>query len=331
MIQDNTTKWKVRKFTDFASNQALPLGFMYQHLSPIVPVGSLPLLGGTYDRSLYADLWSWANENGLVVTESEWQAMATAQGGSCSKFSDGNGSTTFRVPALKCWVKGASGIEEVGSYLQAGLPNITGSFKTGQGGIVEATGAFANGEIYGTYGGSISTTGYFADFNTSRSNPIYGNADTVQPPSIVGMWCIVAYGTVTNVGNTDVANVMQAVEQVQTELNEIQQLFKPYVPDYSAEIFTDPFSKDINSSIWFEAPCAGVLYVQWCINPSGNIVRYCINNYPMRLLGFSGASQTNGFSTFILDKNDRIKFYLSGNEKADEQNAYFYPFKEATV
>lgn len=157
MIQDNTAKWRKKKLSNFAPNNALPVGFMYQHLSSTVPLGSLPLLGGEYDRTLYADLWSWANENGLVVSEAEWQEQASAQGGSCSKFSDGNGSTTFRVPALKCWIKGANGVEEVGGYLEAGLP----------------------------------------DINHTHT---------------IGMWCIVAYGSISNVGNIDVATAISAIE-----------------------------------------------------------------------------------------------------------------------
>lgn len=216
MITDNTAKWQKKKLTNFASNEALPVGHIYQSLSKNVPSGSLPLFGGTYDRTLYADLWSWANENGLVVSEAEWQAQASAQGGSCSKFSEGNGSTTFRVPALKCWVKGANGVEEVGSYLQDGLPNIWGHFYASSA-VVASDGAFTVGNNNYWSEGSHGSLNNYVGFDASRSNPIYGKSDTVQPPSIVAMYCIVAYGTVTNVGNADVANIMQVVEQVQRD------------------------------------------------------------------------------------------------------------------
>lgn len=251
MIQDNTTKWKVRKFTDFASNQALPLGFMYQHLSSTVPLGSLPLLGGEYDRTLYADLWSWANENGLVVSEVEWQAMATAQGGSCSKFSEGNGSTTFRVPALKCWVKGANGVEEVGSYLEAGLPdidhthtrgtmNITGSLTGNDYAIfgaanITASGALSSSGNKHTSAGTSESAGYDSVLTLDASKSwtgetstnsevdgVYGNSNTVQPPSIVAMYCIVAYGTVTNVGNVDISNFIKELENVSQSVEDLK-------------------------------------------------------------------------------------------------------------
>ena len=220
MITDNTAKWRVKKVTEFIGN-SLPIGHFYQTISPTVPAGSLPLFGGTYSRTLYADLWTWIQQSGLLITESAWQSKATANEGNVPFFSQGDGSTTFRVPSMKCWVKGANGIEEVGSYLKAGLPNITGG--TGihltHSGAHGGEGAFYwgthNGKVVGVSGNDQSQ-GVMLD--ASRSNSIYGNSDTVQPKSIVGMWCVVAYGTVSNVGNADVANVMTAVEQVQTEL-----------------------------------------------------------------------------------------------------------------
>lgn len=207
----------------------LPVGHMYFSLEPTVPVGRLPALGATYNRKLYADLWSYAQERGLVISESEWQQRASANGGNCAYYSDGNGSTTFRVPSMKCWVRGANGIEEVGSYLEAGLPNITG-FAAGFPWNAENHGAWTDktettkgptGAFYGDgwsrSGKSDGREGTSTSFDASRSNAIYGNSDTVQPCSLVGVWLIVAYGFVTNVGDADVANVMRAVEGVQTQ------------------------------------------------------------------------------------------------------------------
>lgn len=220
MITDNTAKWQKKKLTNFASNEALPVGHIYQSLSKNVPVGSLPLLGGEYDRTLYADLWSWANENGLVVTDVNWKAEANAQGGSCAKFSDGNGSTTFRVPALKCWVKGASGVEEVGSYLEAGLPNVVGGRMVY--GRLQASTNETSGAFYDDFGWNASIqdgSGGYAlwrmNIDASRCSSVYrDDIDTVQPPSIVAMYCIVAYGSITNVGSVDVVEYAKEVNRV---------------------------------------------------------------------------------------------------------------------
>ena len=55
--------------------------------------------------------------------------------------------------------------------------------------------------------------------DASRSSAIYGKSSTVQPPSIVGLWCVKAYGTVTNVGSTDVANISTGLTQAETRIS----------------------------------------------------------------------------------------------------------------
>ena len=172
-LTDNTAKWGVRKLTKFQEEKSgLPVGFEYFSTNPNIPAGSLPLLGGEYSRKVYSDLWAWVQEQaGYLIEESEWQSKSRRSEGNVPFYSKGNGTTTFRVPSLKCWVKGANGIEEVGSYLEAGLPNITD--------------------------------------NTNN---------TAQLESIVGMWLVKAYGTVTNVGSTDVTNIAQGLTELESRV-----------------------------------------------------------------------------------------------------------------
>lgn len=226
-MQDNTVKWGVRKLTKFQENSGLPVGFEYFSTNPNIPMGSLPLFGGEYSRKVYSDLWAWVQEQaGYLIEESEWQEKSAANGGNVPFYSKGNGTTTFRVPSLKCWVKGANGIEEVGSYLSAGLPNITGHMYTNWGweygdDTQKPQGAF-QGTRYENIVDQEGTTEYRGwtggtlSFNASKSNSIYGNSDTVQPKSIVGMWLVKAYGTVTNVGSTDVASIAQGLTELET-------------------------------------------------------------------------------------------------------------------
>ena len=129
-LTDNTAKWGVRKLTKFQENSGIPVGFEYFSTNPNIPAGSIPLFGGEYSREVYSDLWSWVQEQaGYLIEESEWQEKSRRNEGNVPFYSKGNGTTTFRVPSLNCWVKGANGIEEVGSYLSAGLPNITGDIR----------------------------------------------------------------------------------------------------------------------------------------------------------------------------------------------------------
>ena len=197
----------------------VPIGFEYFSMNPNIPAGSIPLFGGEYSRTTYADLWEWVQTQvGYLLTEEEWQAKASTNEGNVPYYSSGDGSTTFRVPSLKCWVKGANGIEEVGSYLSAGLPNITGSVGTYR----LAVESVSTGALYvkwrGTHGqsGSNAANADEIGFDASKSNSIYGNSDTVQPKSIVGMWLVKAYGTVTNVGSTDVASIAVGLTELET-------------------------------------------------------------------------------------------------------------------
>lgn len=249
MITDNTAKWKAKKLSSLNTSSGIPVGFEYISMNPNVPQGSLPMFGGVYDRIVYADLWAWVQEqSGYLITDSEWQSYFNSNDGNVPFYSDGDGSTTFRVPSISCWVRGASGIEEVSSYLQAGLPilpdmshthtrgtmNITGrvtyiNADTGDISNTEypTTGAFRWGnENYtkkastasGTgsrdlsFDASRSWTGATSSTSLTRTTDIYGNSDTVQPKTVVGMWLVKAYGTISNIGNVETSDILQAVD-----------------------------------------------------------------------------------------------------------------------
>lgn len=205
----------------------MPIGHEWWTANPNIPAGCLPLFGGTFSRSAYADLWAWVQtQTGYLIGDDEWQMLSSQNGGNVPFYSDGDGSTTFRVPSLKCWVKGASGIEEVGSYLEAGLPNITGTFDAME--ITNGTNNVCEGALYG----ETSSIKYIATGNSgtslcikldaSRSNPIYGASDTVQPPSVVGMWLVKAFGTVSNVGNQDIADISSGLRIVESRIGRLE-------------------------------------------------------------------------------------------------------------
>ena len=233
-VNDGTVKWGVKNIQD-ASKLGLPVGFEAFTINPNLQAGWLPLLGGEYSRTAYADLWAWVQtQQGYLIEESAWQAKAADNGGNVPFYSKGNGSTTFRVPALKCWVRGANSISEIGGYLTAGLPNITGTTKAAYGENNRTTNVGAlQTEIYtigsasGRQDGGNGSDGEpiqsaILTFNAGKSNSIYGSSDTVQPPSIVGLWCVKAYGTVTNVGSTDVANLAQGLTQTETRISALE-------------------------------------------------------------------------------------------------------------
>lgn len=88
----------------------------------------------------------------------------------------------FKLPRTKF---GFTGIRSgVGNYVEAGLPDLSGSVNVGMYGDPSGTGVFTdasagyNWPLKGThtqgYGGNVP-------FNASNGNSIYGNSDTVQP------------------------------------------------------------------------------------------------------------------------------------------------------
>ena len=217
--------------------RSLPIGFEYFTVNTNIPNGSLPLFGAEYSREVFPDLWEYAqSQTGYIITEEEWQALSNQNGGNVPFYSSGDGSTTFRVPSLKCWIKGANGIEEVGSYLAAGLPNIEGSFEprphpTGNkaygGAICMADGAFTLTTQSSSviYNGMTEATGRYnldtINMSAQLYNPIYGNSDTVQPPSIAGMWLVKAYGTVSEIGNADAEKAVKQYTRLENRINSI--------------------------------------------------------------------------------------------------------------
>lgn len=201
-----------------------PLGFHYAHPFGKVPADSIQCNGATYNRALYADFFAYATEQGWVKTESEWQSIASSNGGYCPWYSNGDGSTNFRTPKFAPFMQIAIASGNVGNYHEAGLPNIAG----------KASHAWAENKDYGCtgpfyklsdgvagVGAQGSEANYRQGFDASLYNSLFGNSDTVQPESNEWMICVVVMGTATNVGSADVSNVMQAVAQVQAQVGDI--------------------------------------------------------------------------------------------------------------
>lgn len=221
-VTDNTAQWNMMKLAE----TGIPLGFEYFSINPNVPLGSLPLIGETYSRTLYKDLWDWVQtQTGYLKTEAEWTILFNKNNGNVPFYSSGDGSTTFRVPSLKCWVKSGSSISEVGSYLEAGLPNIEGSFS----GVGEHDGSASysptlTGSFYlknetknpkeGVTLKNDGTKDDYFGFNASLSNPVYGKSNEVQPQSIVGLWLVKAFSVISNVGNKDLQSVITRMDEI---------------------------------------------------------------------------------------------------------------------
>ena len=113
---------------------------------------------------------------------------------------------TWQEIAFNRVLMGAGTGYTAGRTVEAGLPNITGSFTTkstdvggspfsGDANVLSAKGSLAFSEKSTSYGGYTGHSGsqYNIQFDASRSNPIYGRSYTVQPAAYyVHIWRRVA-------------------------------------------------------------------------------------------------------------------------------------------
>ena len=103
----------------------------------------------------------------------------------------GDGETTFVLPNYRGRVIQGG---DSPTILAAGLPNIVGDIGgfiyslNGSGAMDGAHGAFVSGgnlsKFASVSGVNSAWYDFIASFNASRSNPCYGNAETVQPPAL---------------------------------------------------------------------------------------------------------------------------------------------------
>lgn len=153
-----------------------PVGTVIAFAGNSAPDGFIVCNGALIDRTTYADLFA---------------AIGTLYG-------EGDGSTTFALPDLtNRFIQGSS---TAGTSKGAGLPNITGATASASGnyGVMVQTGFSGSGAFYGNSqqfaawlvpGGDRQGLSSLS-FDASRSNPIYGNSTTVQPPALTMLYCI---------------------------------------------------------------------------------------------------------------------------------------------
>ena len=148
---------------------AVPTGTMLPFAGTSIPSGYLLCNGATVSRTTYAALFK--------VIGTKWGA--------------GDGSKTFQLPDVTDRVlEGTTDGTKVGTYLEAGLPNITGSISVSRRLNAPVSGAF-NSAVDGSGDGAAkSSTGMVKFDSTISFNAaygggwgIYGASNTVQPPA----------------------------------------------------------------------------------------------------------------------------------------------------
>lgn len=150
--------------------ELMPAGVMMPFAGKSIPSGWLLCNGANVSRTTYAKLFA---------------AIGTTWG-------SGDGSTTFTLPNCDNRVlEGTTNTSSVGTYLKAGLPNITGRTLATAGSLYDSQ-AGPNGAFYVE---SDANTTYcinyvaasnrkFLKIMASKSDSLYGASTTVQVPSV---------------------------------------------------------------------------------------------------------------------------------------------------
>ena len=153
----------------------------------------------------------------LFTTEADWQSSVSTYG-VCGKFVYDSTNNTVRLPKITGFVEGTIDPTVLGDLVQAGLPNITGSFGPC---VARSSGAGAFYHIgqAGQTAGIGGTDAPDVGFDASRSSSIYGNSTTVQPQSIKVLYYIVIASSITNELNLDVADLERS--KADTDLSNV--------------------------------------------------------------------------------------------------------------
>ena len=149
----------------------VPSGTIIQFAGKTIPDGYLSCNGALVSRTQFADLFA---------------AIGTTWG-------TGDGKTTFRLPNMHHrFLEGTTTTSEVGTYVEAGLPNITGSTETtGTSCFTAASGAFSTtGSVMYITANRQTQDAYAISLDASDSSSVYGRSSTVQPSALRLIPCI---------------------------------------------------------------------------------------------------------------------------------------------
>jgi microcystin-dependent protein len=144
------------------NSYSMPIGCIIPFSSNTIPAGFLLCDGSEVSKADYADLFA-------IIGNIYGAAIDTSK---------------FKLPDLRDkFVQGANG--NLGASKDAGLPNITGTFYHDTNAKTGLSGAFTYKDTgRQNLANDTSTNSGLVTFDASKSNSIYGNSNTVQPPAV---------------------------------------------------------------------------------------------------------------------------------------------------
>lgn len=157
--------------------------------------------GQLLTRAAYPDLWAWVQSDGPLVSEEEWQSLATKQT-SVGAYSTGDGSTTFRAPRILDYVRGGLA-GEVGLWQDDMFKNHTHAYSSYKYGIGYQVDSGMGDRIDG--GNRYTTTST-------------GGTET-RPKTIKMLYCVKAFDVSINPGIIDITALANSINGITTNLS----------------------------------------------------------------------------------------------------------------
>lgn len=196
-----------------------------------IPPGFLSVSEGReVSRTQYSELWKWAQSNTNIQSESAWWNEFNSNG-SNSKFSVGNGSSTFRLPAIRGIIAGTN-IGNNNTFTKAVYSNTHyhafGSWNNNSG-VWPAKGYSGASFPSGTQG--VGWNGRGGGGCPTQSSPPYsghyitsnnmGDSGSAPRPATVNLTLCIRYTTALQETATQTTStqVMQAAEEMAAAVN----------------------------------------------------------------------------------------------------------------
>jgi hypothetical protein len=281
--------------------------------------GCLPAWTGEYytnASTLYPDFYAWVKSHPeLCKTKAEYDA-AIATYGECPYYVADEVSGSLRLPKLANYIKMVNSTEGI-TQKGAGLPNITGSVEPFVDMNRNWSGAFSVNKTapFNPAGTNGNGNGSHVMFDASKSNAIYGAADTVQPAHTTLYPWVCAFnaavpastaqaaeftGALASKANIDLANTTPATSFINKSM-------AWGIPDYSAGVsVTYPYT----------APTAG-LYTAYCTTGNDYIEINGVN--------IGTPFSANNHAAFFVKAGDVVQVKGTGGA-----TCHFFPLKGAT-
>ena len=192
-----------------------------------IPAGYVAADGQELSRNTFTDAWQGIQARNVpVVAEATWQATPTERG----KFTDGDGTTTFRVPDYNGKSSGTLGavFQRGDGALSAAIAGVIqqDSIKQHDHDLVVRTDSSA---LSGNAGGVDGPQGVVSGGSWATSTQsIYGvqpsGGNETRPLNVTGVWVIKLFGAVVNVGSADAAQLASDYANLAAQ---VQTAYKP--------------------------------------------------------------------------------------------------------